>query len=315
MTGSQPQTEFLMRWLILFFLSSVLQTGLAGILPLSVEEIAPGVFVHQGVHEEFGEHYHGDIANIGFIIGEEAVAVVDSGGSYQVGLALRAAIRARTDKPIRYVINTHVHSDHIFGNAAFEQDGAEFIGHAQLPRAMRLRAETYEANLSAMLGAAAQGSRMVMPTRTVEKERLIDLGHRRLRLVAWPAAHTDHDLTVLDERSGSWWLGDLLFVDRTPSVDGDVPGWLRVMDDLSVMPAARVIPGHGPVVTDKNTFIGKQRRYLQVLLDDLRKAIAAGLPMTEAIALAARSERGHWRLFDNTNRRNASLLYPMLEWE
>ena len=283
--------------------------------PLPVDEIAPGVFVHQGVHEEFGDHYHGDIANIGFVIGDAAVAVIDSGGSYRVGAALREAIRARTDKPIRYVINTHVHSDHIFGNAAFEPDGPEFIGHAQLPRAMRLRAETYEANLKTMLGQAAEGSRVVLPTQTIANERVIDLGNRRLLLKAWAIAHTDHDLTVMDERTASWWLGDLLFVDRTPSIDGDVPGWLSVIDTLSATPAARVIPGHGPVVTDKNALLAKQRRYLQTLMQDLRQSIADDLPMQEAIAAAARSERNQWQLFDATNRRNATVLYPKLEWE
>lgn len=305
-----------MRWLnSLMLLCFCLQHGVVAAVALPVDEIAPGVFVHQGVHEEFGDHYHGDIANIGFIIGEVAVAVIDTGGSYRIGAALRESIRARTDKPIRYVINTHVHSDHIFGNAAFVFDTPEFIGHLQLPRAMRLRSETYEANLKTMLGEDAEGSRVVLPTQTIATERVIDLGNRRLLLKAWAIAHTDHDLTVMDERTSSWWLGDLLFVDRTPSIDGDVPGWLSVIDTLSVTPAARAIPGHGPVVTDKNALLAKQRHYLQTLIKDLRQSITDGLTMQEAIAAAARSERSKWQLFDATNRRNATVLYPKLEWE
>lgn len=302
-------------WTLTFLLCFPLQFGWAASAALSVEEIAPGVFVHQGVHEEFGDHYHGDIANIGFIIGEHAVAVVDSGGSYLVGLALREAIRARTQKPIRYVINTHVHSDHIFGNAAFEQDNVEFIGHAQLPRAMRSRAETYETNLKTMLGDAAAGSRIIVSTHTVTTERVIDLGNRRLLLKAWPIAHTDHDLSVMDELTRSWWLGDLLFADRTPSIDGDVPGWLSVIDALSDVPAARVIPGHGPIVIDKNAALLKQRQYLQTLVKDLKQSIAEGKSMQSAIESAARSEHGQWKLFESTNRRNATMLYPKLEWD
>ena len=303
------------QWVFLIFFCCTLQTAWAGSAALPVEEIAPGVFVHQGVHEEFGDQYHGDIANIGFIVGDEAVAVVDSGGSYLVGLALREAIRARTQKPIRYVINTHVHSDHIFGNAAFEQDNVEFIGHIHLPRAMRSRAETYETNLKTMLGAAAADSRIVISTHTVAAERVIDLGNRRLLLKAWPIAHTDHDLSVMDELTRSWWLGDLLFAERTPSIDGDVSGWLGVMEALSDVPAARVVPGHGPIVTDKNASLAKQQHYLLTLMKDLKQSIAEGKSMQAAIESAALSERGQWMLFDSTNRRNATMLYPKLEWD
>ena len=229
----------------------------ASAAPLAVTEVAPGVFVHQGLHEEFGEHYHGDIANIGFVVGSEAVAVIDTGGSFKVGSALREAIRAHTRLPIRYVINTHVHADHIFGNAAFEQDRPVFIGHHALPRAMKLRQESYLANIKTMLGDDAAGSRIVPPSRTVESTMQLALGGRTLTLQAWPAAHTDHDLTVFDDVSATLWLGDLLFVERTPSIDGDIHGWLNVIEQLMAMPARLTIPGHGGVTTDKNSLLGK----------------------------------------------------------
>ena len=106
---------------------------------LSFKEIQPGIYVHQGEHLDVDEGYHGDIANIGFIIGKESVAVIDTGGSLEVGRQLLKAIREKTSLPISYVINTHVHLDHIYGNAAFIKQNPIFVGHKELPKAMLLR--------------------------------------------------------------------------------------------------------------------------------------------------------------------------------
>ncbi len=300
---------------LLIVLAAALACQLALATPLPVTEVAPGVFLHTGVHEEFGEDYHGDIANIGFVIGNDAIAVIDTGGSFRIGQALREAVRQRSSLPIRYVINTHVHSDHIFGNAAFEQDQPEFIGHARLAGAMRIRAERYESNLKKMLGADADGSRIVLPTREVASELTLDLGGRRLLLRAWPIAHTDHDLTVLDELSGTLWMGDLLFVDRAPSLEGDAKGWIALVESLKAIPTARAVPGHGPLVDDKAAALDKLRHYFEVLIADLRRGIAAGRPMQEVVRDAAASERAQWLLFDTVNLRNAEALYMQLEWE
>ena len=97
-------------------------------------EIAPGVFVHQGLHELPDASNAGDEANIGFVIGRDAVAVIDAGGSRQVAEGLYAAIRARTDLPIDWLILTHMHPDHVLGASLFREAGATLVGHARLSR-------------------------------------------------------------------------------------------------------------------------------------------------------------------------------------
>jgi quinoprotein relay system zinc metallohydrolase 2 len=290
--------------------------------PLQVEQVAPGVYVHIGQHKDFEDGYDGDIANIGFIVGTDAVAVIDTGGSYAVGMALKQALRRITSLPIRYVINTHGHPDHVFGNAAFidAEPGkagtqARFIGHAMLPRAMAARSDAYLRNLKKQLGGAAENSTLVPPDETVQHRLTLDLGQRKLELRAWPSAHTNNDVTVFDAATGTLWTGDLLFIERTPSIDGDIKGWLAAMEALNKLPAAAAIPGHGPVTRDKNGALDRQRAYLATLLQDVRTSIRQGAGMTEAMARAASSERARWQLFDVVNRRNVNLIYPALEWE
>jgi quinoprotein relay system zinc metallohydrolase 2 len=287
----------------------------ADIHALPVTEIAPGVFVHNGVHEEASLANEDGIANIGFILGDEAVAVVDPGGSYVEGEALRAAIRVLTEKPIRYVILTHVHPDHIFGAAAFRRDHPDFVGHAKLPGALAQRGEYYLRRLHEALGEEADGSEVVPPTVLVADRFDLDLGHRHLLLQARGPAHTDTDLTVFDEKTRTFWLADLLFVDRVPVIDGSLVGWLKELNGLMAVAAARAVPGHGPVSVPWPAAAEPERRYLETVARDTRAAIRAGVGIANAYRQVANSERGQWLLFDEYHPRNITASYKELEWE
>jgi quinoprotein relay system zinc metallohydrolase 2 len=282
---------------------------------LPVTEIASGIFVHNGVHEEASAANEDAIANIGFIIGDETVAVIDPGGSFAEGSALRAAIRARTDRPIRYVILTHVHPDHIFGAAAFRGDHPDFVGHANLPGALAQRGDYYVRRLRNALGDEANGTEIVMPTVLVSDRLDLDLGGRRLTLRAHRPAHTDSDLTIFDQNTRTFWLADLLFVDRIPVIDGSLVGWLEQLDDLTAIPADRAVPGHGPVSVPWPAAAEPERRYLAAVARDTRAAIKAGIGIANAYRQVANSERGNWLLFDEYHPRNVTASYKELEWE
>jgi quinoprotein relay system zinc metallohydrolase 2 len=281
--------------------------------PLPLTEIAPDLYVHIGALSVMNQQNEGAIANLGFVVGSNAAAVIDSGGSAREGRQLLAAIRAVTSKPVRYVINTHSHPDHIFGNAAFE--GAVIIGHKNLPRALADRGQFYLDTFRKVLGDELMADvRIIPPTQIVEHEMRIDLGDRVLMLTAWRASHTDNDLTVLDESTGTLFAGDLVFLRHVPVLDGSLRGWLATIDELAAIPARRVVPGHGPV-SAWPAALADQRRYLQRLAEDVRTSIKRGQTIAATAQTAAESERSRWELFDESNARNATAAYSELEWE
>jgi quinoprotein relay system zinc metallohydrolase 2 len=213
------------------------------------------------------------------------------------------------------VIASHVHPDHLFGHAAFVPEAPSFVGHAKLPAALAMRGDYYLDDLRETLGAAADGTLVLAPTMVVEDRAELELGGRTLTLVAHPTAHTDNDLSVFDDATGTLWLADLLFMARIPVIDGSLLGWLKVLETVRGWPAERVVPGHGPRSAPWPAAAADQVRYLERLRDEIRTLIATGGTIEEAVARVGNAERASWRLFEFYHPRNVTAAFAELEWE
>ncbi len=278
------------------------------------QEVASGIHIRRGLDEDATATNQDAIANIGFIVGNTSVLVTDPGGSLADGSLLRSAIRAATAKPVRYVLLSHIHPDHIFGAGAFAADNPQFIGHGNLRQALAARGPFYKSQLDRILGPGQTGP-LIEPTLAVDGQLQIDLGDRPLTLVAHPPAHTSSDVSLFDHATGTLLPADLLFVGRVPSLDGSLNGWLQQLAFLAASKPAGAVPGHGPVKVDFGHGAADLVRYLTALRMETRAAIAANQDITTAVATVARSERGNWVLFDDYNPRNVTEAYKELEWE
>jgi len=300
---------------LLLLLAAVFSTYIAGAVEFNIFETAPGVYVHFGAQEEISAQNLGDIANIGFIVGEDSVAVIDTGGSLAVGTNLYKKLREITNLPVKYIVHTHIHPDHIFGVKAFDQEDARIVGHERLANAVVQRGDYYAQRLLDIIGDAAQGSETILPDLTVNDSLEMDLGNRIVTVSAFPTAHTDNDLIVFDQKTETLWTGDLLFIERTPSLDGSIIGWLNAMEELEKFSAKYVIPGHGPASDEWPGALEAQQHYLQIVADGTREAIQSRKSIQHATETVGVSEQHKWLLFETYNPHNVTKSFSELEWE
>jgi len=249
---------------------------------IEFDEIRPGVFVHTGVHEDITKENGGDIANIGFIVGNQSVAVIDPGASAEIATALVASVAKISALPISHVVLTHLHPDHMLGAYAIS-DSVTLIAHENYPRAMLQRGAFYLDRYADMLGIDDRAMRVVDQLVAVGRVVSIDLGDRELQLQAHPVSHTDNDLSIYDASENVLWASDLIFETRTPSLDGSLIGWLETLQDLEQSYSdSLVIPGHGKPGSFVS-IVTRQRQYLELLLHEVRAGIAQNQPLSVAV--------------------------------
>jgi quinoprotein relay system zinc metallohydrolase 2 len=314
-TNSHYKKLFIYCFSLIIFCFSKLTLASEVKQNFNLTEIADGNFVHTGVHVSIEDKNHDDIANIGFIIGNKCIAVIDTGGSIYIGKQLLGSIHSITNKPICYVINTHVHFDHILGNKVFDSNKTEFVGHYQLAEAIERNRSFFLENFNKDLGVNPKLSSIVAPDILVDKSINLDLGGRILTLIPFPVSHSHNDLIVIDNKTKTLWSGDLIFRQRIPSLTGSLLGWLKTIDDLLLLDIVKVIPGHGSIATSIKQAVIQQQEYLQRLLDETRLAIAKGQFINDAMETIDKDNKSNFLLHEYQHASNVSKAFTELEWE
>lgn len=245
-------------------------------------KLADGVYSYVGAKD--ASPANSFAANAGIVIGRDGILVVDTLISAKEAQRFLADIRKVSDKPIKYVVNTHTHLDHAFGNCVFARQGAVIISHtADCKLLERVGAETLKnAGNFGLKPEDMAGTEIVCPTLTFSDRLTIDLGGETAELIRVAPSHTEGSVIVYLAAKKLLFAGDILFTDFHPYLaDGDIPGWTRTIDEILAMDVERIVPGHGPLSTKKD--LREMREYL-LLFDVKARELAAGSQDADAVA-------------------------------
>lgn len=277
--------------------------------------VAPGVYMVAGTGGAADEHNLGRIGNAGFIVGERGVIAIDTGTSYDHGLALLAAIAEVTDKPVRMALITHTRPEFLFGATAFRERGIPIRMHLGTARLMASRCETCLKTLRQTVGEPAmRGTALYTPDQTFETSHQLGLIGRPVRILYFGHSSGPGDIAVLDEDTGVLFAGGLLDAQRIPDIqDSDLAGWNQALRDLQGMGLARVVPGHG--AASPASLVTTVQRYLAQLEARTRALVAEGASLLKVSEAAELPEFAGWDQYDTIHRRNAAIAFLRFERE
>jgi glyoxylase-like metal-dependent hydrolase (beta-lactamase superfamily II) len=264
------------RLLTLF--SLLCATAIAAANEVRFAPVAPGVYAHIGELGPRSVGNEGLNANLGLIVTPAGAILIDSGATWLGARRIEAAVRAVSEQPVRWVINTGTQDHRWFGNGYFASRGAVTIGHAGGRADMLSRGGDQLAVLQALLGDRASSTVPAVPTRWVEgPDQDIELGGARLRLIHRGGGHTPGDMMVWHPASGVLFAGDIVYVDRLLAIlpVSNTRQWLAAFDAAAALQPRRVVPGHGRV-TDMATAGQHTRQYLAAVRSHMKAAVERG---------------------------------------
>jgi len=255
-------------------------------------------------------------ATFGFVVTDDGVLLIDSGGSAKGAAAIEIAIRSVTDKPVKIVINSGGQDHRWLGNGYFKQRGARIITSAAARADQMTRSTDQLFFLDNLIGKdALAGTKAVYAEETFKHQLNLDFGGHRFELRHLGPAHTAGGLFVWMPDTGVLFAGDIVFVERLLGIGpaDDAKSWIDTFDAMAAYAPKFIVPGHGPATNLKRA-TAETHDYL----DHLRSTIGPLIKGGGTIADGTKIDQSHFRhllLFDQLARRNAQAVYIQMEFD
>jgi len=258
----------------------------------------------------------GFISNVGFIVTKEGVVIFDALGTPSLAARLYSEIRKITPLPIKYVVVSHYHADHIYGLQVFKQLGAKIIA----PQGARLYlasevADTLLATRRKELSPWVNDStHLVIPDQYIKEDSKFSLGGIEFVITMLGNAHSEGDLTLLVQPDNVLFSVDLIFEGRIPFIGrANIINWLKALDGMRDVNVSAVLPGHGPLANDPNALIKSTYNYLELLKVNMQTAVENWTPFAEAYDKIDWGDYTFLPAFDEANKRNAYNVFLFME--
>lgn len=285
---------------------------------MEIQQVSEHVYLVQGAAAMATEN-QGFISNATIIMGQQGITIVDALGTPALAEQMLALLRNFSDLPIRRVITTHYHADHIYGLQVFEARGAKILAPFGVDdylnsEAARDRLEERRFSLDPWV---SEDTRLVYPDQLIDQLLVIDEGGVKLTINYLGKAHSDADLTVFVEPDRVFITGDVIFQGRIPFVgDSDSKAWLATLNKMADKKGIKaLIPGHGGLARDPGKAITLTRNYLAYLRDMLGAGVEEMISFDELYQSIDWSDFEDLPAFDIGNRINAYQVFLSMEKE
>jgi glyoxylase-like metal-dependent hydrolase (beta-lactamase superfamily II) len=284
---------------------------------MTLKKVSEHVYYVQGAAGVATDN-QGFISNAGAIVTPKGVVIVDTLGTPALASKMVRLLREVTDQPIKRVILTHYHADHIYGLQVYKEIGAEIyapqgaMAYLDSPTAKE-RLEERRFSLDPWVN---ENTYLVPPDHILDSTTRMELGGVSMTANYVGAAHSDGDLTLLVEPDRVLFSGDIIFEGRIAYLgDADTRHWLETLEKLETGGLAGLVPGHGPEAKEPTKAIAQTRRYLAYIRQVMGEAVENFTPFAEAYKAADWSEFENLPAFAAANRRNAYQVYLSMEAE